>query len=56
MRMTDGPTARPNKLFRNLNAKFASIPMILTALGRLRRRDGLDDRLTPSPIRGCCRG
>ena len=32
MRMTDGPTARPNKLFRNLNAKFASIPMILTAL------------------------
>jgi len=31
MRMTDGPTARPNRLFRNLNAKIASIPMILTA-------------------------
>ncbi|MEP9386795.1 sugar ABC transporter permease [Mesorhizobium sp. KR9-304] len=32
MRITDGPTARPNRLFRNLNAKVASIPMILTAL------------------------
>ena len=32
MRTTDGPTARPNRLFRNLNAKIASIPMILTAL------------------------
>src|SRR5262245_46943698 len=32
MRMTDSPTAPPNKLFRNLNAKIASIPMILTAM------------------------
>jgi len=30
--MNDGPTARPSRLFRNLNAKVASIPMILTAL------------------------
>ncbi|MEQ1951228.1 sugar ABC transporter permease [Mesorhizobium sp. CN2-181] len=30
--MTDGPRARPSRLFRNLNAKIASIPMILTAL------------------------
>jgi ABC-type sugar transport systems, permease components len=32
IRMNDGPTARPSRLFRNLNAKIASIPMILTAL------------------------
>jgi glucose/mannose transport system permease protein len=31
-RMNYGPTARPSRLFRNLNAKIASIPMILTAL------------------------
>ncbi len=30
--MTDGPTAPPSRLFRNLNAKIASIPMILTAV------------------------
>ena len=30
--MTIAPTARPNRLFRNLNAKIASIPMILTAV------------------------
>ncbi|MEW9807369.1 carbohydrate ABC transporter permease [Mesorhizobium marinum] len=30
--MTDSPTGRPNKLFRNLNAKIASVPMILTAV------------------------
>jgi glucose/mannose transport system permease protein len=30
--MTEGSTARPNRLFRNLNAKVASIPMILTAV------------------------
>ncbi|MBP1851146.1 carbohydrate ABC transporter permease [Rhizobium halophytocola] len=31
--MTDrAPARRPNQLFRNLNAKIASIPMILTAL------------------------
>ena len=30
--MTNSPTKRPSKLFRNLSAKIASIPMILTAL------------------------
>ena len=30
--MSAGPTAPPSRLFRNLNAKVASIPMILTAL------------------------
>ena len=30
--MSDAATVRPNRLFRNLNAKIASIPMILTAL------------------------
>ena len=30
--MRTAPTARPNRLFRNLNAKIASIPMILTAV------------------------
>ncbi len=30
--MTEGSTARPSRLFRNLNAKVASIPMILTAM------------------------
>ena len=28
----DAPTGRPNQLFRNLNAKIASIPMMLVAL------------------------
>ena len=41
----DAAQTRPSKLFRNLNAKIASIPMILTALVRLRRRHGLDGRL-----------
>ncbi|MBD0414197.1 carbohydrate ABC transporter permease [Oryzicola mucosus] len=30
--MSTAPTGRPNRLFRNLNAKVASIPMILTAV------------------------
>jgi len=30
--MTEGAAGRPSQLFRNLNAKVASIPMILTAL------------------------
>src|SRR3954463_14065592 len=29
--MSDSPATRPSQLFRNLNAKIASIPMILTA-------------------------
>jgi glucose/mannose transport system permease protein len=36
---------RPSKLFRNLNAKIASIPMILTALVIFPRRHDLDSRL-----------
>ena len=36
---------RPSKLFRNLSAKIASIPMILTAARRLPRRHALDGRL-----------
>ena len=55
MRMTDGRDGRPSQLFRNLNAKIASIPMILTALGRLRRRHGLDDLLFLHQFASCCR-
>ena len=29
------PAKRPNQLFRNLNSKIASIPMILIALGMM---------------------
>lgn len=29
--MSDGKASRPNRLFRNMNAKIASVPMILTA-------------------------
>ena len=34
---------RPSKLFRNIGAKIASIPMILTALGCV---DKIDSQIT----------
>jgi glucose/mannose transport system permease protein len=46
---------RPNPLFRNLNAKVASIPMILTAVVVF--VGGTSGRCSiPSPIRSSCRG
>ena len=44
---------RPSQLFRNLNAKIASIPMILTASSS--SSAGRPGPLSiPSPIRSCC--
>ena len=43
--MRDDRARRPIRLFRNISAKIASIPMILTAAGRVRRRHDLDDAL-----------